>query len=388
MAWETCVWCGKGFNTDSSSAMELGMGDWACSRSCWENAFRAHGGKMECEYCGETFDVWNGYTSTGSQCSEYDNMNAAFCSKKCFELKNGFNCRQCGTRVRLGGGYIIGGYCSRDCYQAAHPEKQAEAEKPQEKAAPASQPAQAAAPQEKKPVFRCQYCGKDFDEGGTIDEKSSLRFCCLGHKAAFKRECAEEYEEACSQVEGLHQMLQQEALDGSAEYTVSSLLEIEGWYHNPQIQYMISMKYRDEKKYELAFEWAKKSASQDWPNGMARLAWHYKLGKGCEKDAAKAISLARKAAEKDCVSAFVVLGGCYEEGTGVEKNAAMAFNWYKKAADKGYANGCYNVGRFFEDGIGVQKDIQEAILWYGKAAEKGVEYAAKQKQRLEAELKK
>lgn len=384
MAWETCVWCGKSFDTNSSAAMELGYGDWTCSRSCWENAFRAHGGEETCSYCGKTFDVWKGYSVDGQKCSEYDNIYATFCSKDCFLLKNGSNCPQCGTRIKLGEAYWVDPkYCSANCYEKSKLEK-----KKQEEQSSSSQSAQTTASQEKKTLFRCEYCGKDFDEGGNTDEKSGLRFCCIEHKAAFKRECAEEYEEACNQAEGLHQKRQQAVLDGSADCSLSDLIEIESWYHNPQIQYMISTKYKDERKYELSFEWAEKSAAQDWPNGMARLAWHYRYGHGCEKDESRSFCLATKAMEKDCASAFILLGGFYEDGIEVEKNDTTAFSWYKKAADKGYANGSFHVGRCFEKGIGVQKDIQEAIRWYGKAVEEGNDYAAKQKQWLEADLKK
>ncbi len=357
MATEKCVICGHYFNTESEYACELGMGDWVCSPACWEAAMH-DSLQIECEHCGRTFDVRTGYDKWGNKCKDYEDPNVIYCSRKCYEEANGY---------------------SNTSAKAAP--------------VPTSQPAYPVIPQTPVNTYRCDYCGKDFNEGVVFDKESALTFCCIGHKAAFKRECPDEYEEACRKASADKEerltVIQNTSVEDNEDASIEDLLELESRTHDPKVQYLLSSKFRDEKKdYDACFSWAEKSAAQNFADGKARLAWCYLHGKGCQKDMEKGFLLARQAAETGNPSACVVLGSCYENGTGVEQNKNSAFNYYKKAADQNYKSGFFNVASCYEKGFGTEKDLPKALSYYEKAADKGIELAKKEKERLEENKKK
>jgi len=175
--------------------------------------------------------------------------------------------------------------------------------------------------------------------------------------------------------------LEQEAkaskiLENESSYSLEELLEVEKVSHNAQIQFFISERYRNQKKSEKSFEWAKKSADQKNYDGIARLGWHYLNGEGCEKDVSKGSELIHESIKYGQSSyGQNTLGYMYENGIGVEKNYSDAFFWYKKSAEQGNPYAQWNLGRLYEEGKGTEQDKEKAIYWYEKSSEQGNEFA-------------
>ena len=67
------------------------------------------------------------------------------------------------------------------------------------------------------------------------------------------------------------------------------------------------------------------------PYAQLELGNAYMLGRGEEKDEARAVELYREAARHGVYEARVNLGQCYERGIGVQQDAKEAVRWYRKA---------------------------------------------------------
>ncbi len=61
----------------------------------------------------------------------------------------------------------------------------------------------------------------------------------------------------------------------------------------------------------------------------------------------------------------------YRVGRGVEKDRARAVLWYQKAADQGLARAQFGLAEMYAYGLGTPQNYQNAITWYRKAAEQG-----------------
>ncbi|GBC08662.1 hypothetical protein RclHR1_00830013 [Rhizophagus clarus] len=79
----------------------------------------------------------------------------------------------------------------------------------------------------------------------------------------------------------------------------------------------------------------------------------------------------QKSAKRDNKLALYKLGEIFELGRGVNKNEARAFDYYKQAAEKGCINGKYKVGNYFFNGIIVCINKEKAYNLYKEAAEGG-----------------
>ncbi|MDR4494815.1 MAG: SEL1-like repeat protein [Nitrospirales bacterium] len=89
------------------------------------------------------------------------------------------------------------------------------------------------------------------------------------------------------------------------------------------------------------------------------------------KDYTGAAKVFLKLAEQGYTKAQVQIGYQYAYGEGVRQNADEAVRWYRKAADQGNAKAQSNLGKMYEDGLGVKEDWAEAVRWYRKSAEQG-----------------
>ncbi len=87
-------------------------------------------------------------------------------------------------------------------------------------------------------------------------------------------------------------------------------------------------------------------------------------GKGDYKTAAQAFGKAARAGHMDAQSN---LGLLYELGRGVERDHAKAVSWYRKAADKGQVAAQYNLALKYKKGQGVKKNVVESARWLVKA---------------------
>jgi localization factor PodJL len=102
-----------------------------------------------------------------------------------------------------------------------------------------------------------------------------------------------------------------------------------------------------------------------------RLGALYAMGKGVERDYARAEPLLRAAAEAGLAEAQFDLGVLFENGLGLAADPAAAATWYRKAAAQGSAEAALNLGYAAAKGLGARKDLVEAARWFHRAAELG-----------------
>lgn len=149
---------------------------------------------------------------------------------------------------------------------------------------------------------------------------------------------------------------------------------------DPEAQYQLANCYHKgygvEANDSLAFEWAKKSAEQDYPSGLYILAYFYETGRGCSHNMSNANYLYKRAYEKalrfankgDAMAQFVV-GKVLDYGNGgIIQNQPAAVRWYRRAAEQGYSGAQFNLGNCLQLGDGVNKDQKQAVYWYREAA--------------------
>lgn len=131
----------------------------------------------------------------------------------------------------------------------------------------------------------------------------------------------------------------------------------------------------DKPNLSIARIWYERSAKQNCAEGMFRLALLYRHGKGCSKRVDKAFDLFEKAARLGHAGAQNDLGALYAKGLGCKKNQKTAFYWFQKSADQEDPYGQYNAGTYYEAGLCTNHDLQKAISYYKKSAEQGYEEA-------------
>jgi localization factor PodJL len=102
-----------------------------------------------------------------------------------------------------------------------------------------------------------------------------------------------------------------------------------------------------------------------------RLGALYAMGKGIERDYARAAPLLRASAEAGLAEAQFDLGVLLENGLGLAADPEAATGWYRKAAAQGSAEAALNLGYAAAKGLGVRKDLAEAARWFHRAAELG-----------------
>jgi TPR repeat protein len=103
-----------------------------------------------------------------------------------------------------------------------------------------------------------------------------------------------------------------------------------------------------------------------------RLGTAYALGKGVDKDYARAAPLLLRAAESGLAEAQYDYGVLCENGLGVPKDAKAATDWYGKAAAQGHPEAALSLGYAYAKGIGVARSMSDAAHWFRRAAELGV----------------
>lgn len=129
--------------------------------------------------------------------------------------------------------------------------------------------------------------------------------------------------------------------------------------------------FDEEEKYKEAIE-----IFQQFPNDGEALYYFgkaYFYGIGVEKDLNKAFEYAKKSATQNNPSGLNLLGVMYKYGDGVEKDELQALMYYKQAANLGNAKAMRNLGMIYAIGDIVKKDLEVAEQWFLKAYEQGNE---------------
>lgn len=122
-----------------------------------------------------------------------------------------------------------------------------------------------------------------------------------------------------------------------------------------------------------AVKWYKKSADQNYIDGMLSLAKMYAAGEGVKQDIPQAIKLYEKAIELGSVGAMKAFAYAYKNGSlSFEKNNELALQWFNRAAALDDIGSMIVLAQANENGqMGLSINNAEAIAWYTKAAENG-----------------
>ena len=109
-------------------------------------------------------------------------------------------------------------------------------------------------------------------------------------------------------------------------------------------------------------------------------------GRGFDRNAAGAAILLAPAAAAGHPESAYALAGLYQDGDGVRADRTEAMRLYRIAADAGYAPAQNNLGLLHALGDGIPRDALAAHVWFSLAARSGDEGAARNRDRVAAEL--
>ena len=127
-----------------------------------------------------------------------------------------------------------------------------------------------------------------------------------------------------------------------------------------------------EQNYDLALEWYKKSAEQEYAAAYGNLGDLYYYGDGVEEDIQKAVEYYIIGANLNSPACMYNLAYCYYSGEGIKKDQHKALALYKKSAEAGYCPSQEEMGKIYRKGLlGEKESPQKSFKWYYKAAEQG-----------------
>lgn len=155
-------------------------------------------------------------------------------------------------------------------------------------------------------------------------------------------------------------------------------------------QYAIAQRYAQGKgtlrNMGEAQRWLERAAASGYAPAQYRLGTLYERGQGVDKDIAHARSWYEAAAEKGNVKAMhnLAIGASGRDND--QADYEMSAKWHEEAASYGFTDSQFNLGVLYEHGLGRPKDMAEAYKWFALAALSGDVEAARQRDRLEAEL--
>lgn len=132
----------------------------------------------------------------------------------------------------------------------------------------------------------------------------------------------------------------------------------------------------NQQKWDEAFAWFQKSASQGNASGLYGLAQCYSEGYSVAADANKAIELLEAAANKGLPAAQFYMAGAYlgginVSGVHIEKDSVRGVEWLSAAAAGNMAEAQKLLGDFYLTGDVVLQSYTDAVGWYRKAADNG-----------------
>lgn len=134
--------------------------------------------------------------------------------------------------------------------------------------------------------------------------------------------------------------------------------------------------FLNNKNYEEAIFYFKRSAENGKPHSMYRLGSYYDKGSYVEKDVNKAFEYFEKAAALEHKESLFACALYYNDGKiGGIPNYEKAFHYAEKAAKLNDEQALYLLGHYYENGIFVKKDIEKAYEFYLKSSDLQFEFA-------------
>lgn len=154
---------------------------------------------------------------------------------------------------------------------------------------------------------------------------------------------------------------------------------------NPELQFYMGCVYDSaQREYgaveckddNRAFELYELAANRGFAPAMVNLSMMYALGRGCDKDVAKAHSLCMHAVNLGYPRAYYVMGVNYRDELWSYKNPKLALQNFQKASSKGYLKGRAAWGAMLLDGDeGIRKDVKRGLKFLTQTAELNVDEA-------------
>lgn len=146
------------------------------------------------------------------------------------------------------------------------------------------------------------------------------------------------------------------------------ILRARARYRKKQIE--SGMRLFENGQYELAAPFLMKSWISKYPEGEAMLGEMLALGRGVEKNVAKAMPHLTRPSGENGRAAYLV-GTLFENGDGVSRDDKEAFFWYERGAEQGDGDAMNRLGLLYAEGRGVRQDNEKAVEWLEKSADAG-----------------
>ncbi|WP_005877161.1 tetratricopeptide repeat protein [Oxalobacter paraformigenes] len=150
------------------------------------------------------------------------------------------------------------------------------------------------------------------------------------------------------------------------------LLRSRARYRQKQVE--SGMHLFENGQYELAAPFLMKPWISQYPEGEAMLGEMLALGRGVEKNVAKAMPHLTRPSGENGRAAYLV-GALFENGDGVPPNDKEAFFWYERGAELGDGDAMNRLGILYAEGRGVKQDNDKAVGWLEKSAAAGCQNA-------------
>ena len=113
-------------------------------------------------------------------------------------------------------------------------------------------------------------------------------------------------------------------------------------------------------------------AQNGQPAAQAELALRYLEGRNVTRNAEVAFDWFRKAADQNYIPAQYRLGTLFEKGIGTNEDTRAAALWYGRAAEGGHVRAMHNLGVLLANGLDGKPDYTGAARLFRKAAERGL----------------
>jgi hypothetical protein len=122
-------------------------------------------------------------------------------------------------------------------------------------------------------------------------------------------------------------------------------------------------------KFDLAFDYATKSARLGDLHGESILTLAYDAGRGTDTNKGKAIDLMAQYASKGENWALGMLAARYLKGDGIHKDYEKSRTYAERGAYLGDHNSATVLALLYANGFGVEKSKEMAIQWYSRSLE-------------------
>lgn len=198
------------------------------------------------------------------------------------------------------------------------------------------------------------------------DWTCAVLLCSQGNIIEY--DCNDVFEEASVLIED-----DRKALNKEYCRELFNKLQVCARYGDRRCQNLLGIWYQfgivSEPNYQLAIEWYKKSAEQEYESAFFNLGKLYGDGEGVTQDMKKAAEYFILGAKYNSLDCIYCLACCYFAGEGVEENKEKAFSLFEKASSLDDPLAKYELYKCYLNGWGTEKDEKKAIKVLNEAAE-------------------